>query len=349
MTFRELAPSLYDFALALKDFFIWWRSELLRLLPARLRARRPAAAVLTIARDGYKLAGDPELIPSAEFTERLRALMAGGAMRSADIRVHLAPDRCLRRTVSPRCLSISALRRAAELDVETQTPFNRSEVQILVPADQGAASAYYLVRNSILAEVQELSRSVNLQVRELSVEGKNGAIDRLATRGTPLHTTRRIRPDKAFVTGAVAATLASLVFSWAQLHSKASAANAQIDAEIARAEVKARRARSAYDAYVARSSRLEALKSQNLAGPRATVMWEELSRIVPDSSHLTNLTMKGDRIEVSGFSKASSELIPLIEGSDLFEAVEFVSPVVKVPGFDGDRFTISLRWSGAKQ
>lgn len=353
MTFRELAPSIYGFTLGLKDFLFWWRSELRRSLPfflsSRMRARSPDATVLTVTRDGCTLASSPELIPLAELAERVRALRAGGAVGAADIRVHLAPDRCLRRTVSPRHLPISALRKAAELDVETQTPFDRGEVQLLVPADQGATSVYYLVRKSVLAEVQEQLRSANLQVRELSADGENDVVQTLAVRGTPLRTNRRFAAEKAFIAGMAAATVAFLVFSFIQLHSKASAANNQLDAEIARAEVEARKARRAYDAYVARISQVEALKSQSLAGPRATVMWEELSKIVPDSSYLSNLKMQDDRIEISGFSKASSELIPLVEGSDLFEAAEFVSPVVKVPGFEGDRFSISFRQSGTKR
>ncbi|MBB4187344.1 general secretion pathway protein L [Sinorhizobium terangae] len=353
MTFRELAPSLHAFTLGLKDFLIWWRSELRHALPpflaSRMRARTPAVTVLSVAREGCRLGDDPDLIPLADLGERLRALQAGGAMRTAGIRVHLAPDRCLRRVVSPRRLPISALRKAAELEVETQTPFDKSDVQILVPAHLGAASAYYLVRNGILAEMQHQLRTANLQVRELSTAGKNGALDPLVISGTPLRVARRFKAQKALVAGMAAVTVALLVLSWDQLHSKASAANGHLDGEITRAEVEARKARRAYDAYVARISQVEALKSQSLAGPRATVMWEELSRIVPDASYLTNLTVKDDRVEISGFSKASSELIPLIEASDLFESAQFVSPVVKVPGFEGDRFTISFSQGGAKR
>lgn len=353
MTFRELAPSLYGLTLGLKDFIYWWRSELLRslspFLVSRLRARTPAMTVLTVTRDGWKLAHDPDLVSVVEVGERLRTLLADGAVRRAGIRVHLAPDRCLRRVVSPRPLPISALRRAAELDVETQTPFARGDVQILVPADEGAASAYYLVRNSFLVEVQQQLRTANLQAQELSTEGKNGVVLRLSLKGTPIHAPRRTRASNMLAAVTVAATAAFLILSWYQLHLKASAANAQLDTEIARAEGEARKARREYDAFVARLSQVEALKSQRLTDPRATVMWEELSRIVPDTSYLTNLTIKDGSVEISGFSKASSELIPLIEDSDYFEGAKFLSPVVKVPGFEGDRFTIAFRQGGAKQ
>nr|WP_234892901.1 PilN domain-containing protein [Sinorhizobium fredii] len=313
-----------------------------------MRSGRPAP-VLTISRDGCELTEDPERIPLADLGERLRALLAAGAFKGNGIRVHLAPDRCLRRTVSPRRLPISALRRAAELDVETQTPFDLSAVKILVPAEQGGASAYYLVRSSTLIQVQEQLQNAGLEVLELSTGGESGATVRLAIGGTALRAGRRVRPAKTLMAATIVTTAVLLFLSWYQLHSKTTAANSQLDAEIARAEGDARNARRSYDAYVAKTSQLEALKSQSEGSMRATRMWEELSRIIPDASYLTNLTVKDKGIEISGFSKASSELIPIIEGSDLFEAAEFVSPVVKVPGFEGDRFTISFRQSGARQ
>jgi len=352
VTFRELAPSLYGAALGLKDFLVWWRSELLHSFPpflrSRMRERVKAATVVTVTRDGCKLGEEADLIPLPELGERLRALQAGGAIGRTGLRVHLAPDRRLRRMVSPRRLPISALRRAAELDIETQTPFNRGDVQILAPADEGAASAYYLVRNSILAQIHEQLRAAKLDAQELSTEGEDGAIDRLTIDRTPLRARRRVRPDQFLIAATLAATAVFLLLSWHQLHSKASAANSRLDGEIAQAEADARKARRAYDTFRAKLSQLEALKAQRQASTRVTTMWEELSGIVPDSSYLTNLTVKAKVVEISGFSKASSELIPLIEGSDLFEAAQFASPVVKVPGFEGDRFTISFRQNGAK-
>ncbi|MDW9463595.1 general secretion pathway protein GspL [Sinorhizobium meliloti] len=351
MTFRELAPSLYGIVLGFKDFFLWWRSELTRSIPSfvasRIQMRAVAPTLVTVSRDGCELAGYPDKFPLAELRGRLQALKAGSAVGAGGVQVHLAPDRCLRRIVSPRLLPISALYKAAELDVETQTPFTRDNVQIFVP-DQGAASAYYLVRSNILSELREQLQTAHLAVHALSTTGDDGSLVRLALNGTSLRVAWRPSLDKTILAGTVAATAAFLILSWYQLHSKLDAAVTHLDAAIARAEGEARQARRSYDAYVARISQVAELRSERL-GPRATVMWEELSRIVPDSSYLTNLTTKEARVEISGFSGASSELIPLIEGSALFEAAQFVSPVVKVPGFDGDRYTISFRLSGAKQ
>ncbi|MDX0559426.1 general secretion pathway protein GspL [Sinorhizobium medicae] len=351
MTFRELAPSLYGIVLGFKDFFRWWRSELTRSIPSfvasRIQMRAVAPTLVTVSRGGCELAGHPDKFPLAELRGRLQALKAGSAVGGNGIQVYLAPDRCLRRTVSPRLLPISALYRAAELDLETQTPFTRDSVHIFVP-DQGAASAYYLVRRNILAELQEQLRSGNLALHAISTAGEDGSLVRLTLNGTPLQVGWRPSLGKTMLAGTVAATAAFLILSWYQLHSKTDAAVTHLDAVIARAEGEARQARRSYDAYVARISQVAELRSERL-GPRATVMWEELSRIVPDSSYLTNLTTKEARVEISGFSRASSELIPLIEGSALFEAAQFVSPVVKVPGFDGDRYTISFKLSGAKQ
>ncbi|MNL86320.1 hypothetical protein D3C87_2149800 [compost metagenome] len=47
-------------------------------------------------------------------------------------------------------------------------------------------------------------------------------------------------------------------------------------------------------------------------------------------------------MEIAGFSEKPATLISSIEGSALFERVQFTSPVVKVPGFTGDNFHISF-------
>ena len=70
--------------------------------------------------------------------------------------------------------------------------------------------------------------------------------------------------------------------------------------------------------------------------------WEELSRILPDTAFLTDLTIKDERVEIAGFSEKPATLIGSIEASALFQRAQFTSPVVKVPGFTGDNFHISF-------
>jgi len=56
-----------------------------------------------------------------------------------------------------------------------------------------------------------------------------------------------------------------------------------------------------------------------------------------------DLSAKGDDLTITGFSASAAELIKPIDASPLFSAPEFASPVVRVPGQDGEHFTISAK------
>lgn len=55
----------------------------------------------------------------------------------------------------------------------------------------------------------------------------------------------------------------------------------------------------------------------------------ELTQILPPTVWLWNLKATGREIEISGFADSASDLIPLLDRSQLFEKVEFLAPVTK--------------------
>jgi general secretion pathway protein L len=67
---------------------------------------------------------------------------------------------------------------------------------------------------------------------------------------------------------------------------------------------------------------------------------------LPDSSFLTDLTVKDSDVSIAGYSAAASSIIVALEGSDMFDQASFTGPVVKAPGNTGDRFSIDLKMGG---
>ena len=65
---------------------------------------------------------------------------------------------------------------------------------------------------------------------------------------------------------------------------------------------------------------------------------EELSRVIPKDTWLTDITIKKNKIESKGVSKSYSKLIPLIENSPLLSDPQFSGSINKQS--DGDKFTI---------
>ncbi len=81
---------------------------------------------------------------------------------------------------------------------------------------------------------------------------------------------------------------------------------------------------------------------------------EELTQVLPQTAWIWNLKYNGKEIEISGFADSASDLIPILERSQLFEKVEFVAPVTKERQMkmEGDkereRFRLKARLEGRK-
>jgi Tfp pilus assembly protein PilN len=65
----------------------------------------------------------------------------------------------------------------------------------------------------------------------------------------------------------------------------------------------------------------------------------ELTEKIPEDAYLTTLRFRNGRIEIDGFASRSSELIQILEGSDMLKGVKFTSPVTAGQG-GKERFSI---------
>lgn len=78
---------------------------------------------------------------------------------------------------------------------------------------------------------------------------------------------------------------------------------------------------------------------------------EELTRIIPDDSYLTEFQYKGEekKVKLSGFAVSASKLIPLLEESPMFDNVKFTSPITTDKRTSKERFRLEMNLSsGAK-
>jgi general secretion pathway protein L len=66
----------------------------------------------------------------------------------------------------------------------------------------------------------------------------------------------------------------------------------------------------------------------------------EVTNLLPDDAYLTTFRLRGGQIQLDGFARAASELIPKLEASARFKNVKFASPTTKAQG--RDRFSIAM-------
>lgn len=97
------------------------------------------------------------------------------------------------------------------------------------------------------------------------------------------------------------------------------------------------------------SQRIIQLKTAKLTGPSPLAIWEELTRLIPDTAWISALAIDKTQVTLEGNARSPEELITLLDASPLFEAVSFNAPVTKLPGNDLTRFVIRLSLSKSLQ
>lgn len=79
------------------------------------------------------------------------------------------------------------------------------------------------------------------------------------------------------------------------------------------------------------------------ARPRAVDIIEALARALPDTAHLTDLTLQRSQMTVIGISTDTSLLVPALESSGHFADVAFGASTTKDENGHGDRFQLDMR------
>ncbi|MBS34581.1 MAG: hypothetical protein CMO26_18900 [Thiotrichales bacterium] len=73
-----------------------------------------------------------------------------------------------------------------------------------------------------------------------------------------------------------------------------------------------------------------------------TVVLEELSRLLPEGTWLTRLSIRPDRAQLVGNSRSADALVAILEASPVFAEVHFVSSVIRDEQTGTDEFHLSV-------
>lgn len=85
--------------------------------------------------------------------------------------------------------------------------------------------------------------------------------------------------------------------------------------------------------------RLLALKAE----PGALAVWDELSRIIPDTTFLTEFRIVEGTLTMSGLSSDAARLVRILDGSRLFAGAALSGPITPDAAEKKDRFRITLK------
>lgn len=73
---------------------------------------------------------------------------------------------------------------------------------------------------------------------------------------------------------------------------------------------------------------------------KVAVLLRELTEAIPEDAYLSTFRVRNDRVELEGFARSASDLVPLLEKSKHFRNAQFTSPVTKVQN-NQERFSLT--------
>jgi general secretion pathway protein L len=343
----------------------WWLDELLHLIPSRVRqvlSADPITVQILLHDNGtdvqqvrVKGLSKVEHVHLKELGDRRSALAwvakrrrrFGSLMR---VDVALPASLCLIRHRKVPLAAVERIRDVLALEIERATPFAMEDVrqawQAIGPAPFDDASVqvmHVIAKRRLIDPLLAESHSMCVPISAVDVVDANG--DRmgfnLLSRGeAPLSLTGRLR----WAIG-IAATLLVLVAA-----ATAVVALQRQDQALARLDVESNAARKEAQAVRKRmqdadslAERIGMLRLRRAESVRVIALWEEVTRLLPDTAWLTNLRVENDILWIDGYARSASELVAVIARSPMFSGVALSAPVVREEPRASERFQIRVK------
>ena len=288
--------------------------------------------------------------------ERLDDAYLQGARRrwrgliSATLRVPV--HKCMIRELS---LPKAAMRRVDEvlrLDLVRTLPFRLDEVLTgwyLPPqADAGdhiLVHQIVLKRSLVSAILDELAR-VRMPLRSISVIADDGS----SLPVNLLEPALRLRaPVSRIMSAAVKLLAAGVAISsagaFALTMTNLQTALATVESDVRTATGEAQTMRMKVGEAQASAAQLRRPRLRKIGTTPVVAIWEEVTRILPPATSLTDLRVEGASVQLDGQSANASELIAFLAASPMFSNVGFASPVTRDAQRGTERFQIKLQTS----
>jgi general secretion pathway protein L len=326
-------------------FLAWWGAELAAMLPrawSANRRRRRRLLVLVFERDeaalfqgagaGRRLIGRGDL----GDPDALRTLIGKSLGRRRQTIVRLPPQRGLRRRLELPAAARDDLEQLLRFEMDRLTPFRAEEVLF----------AYRI------AGVDPQSRRLTVELQLAPKSVVEAALDDARLLGlTPaedqlldLLPDERARASGMSRLNRALAGLALLLVAAAvgiPLHEQRSTA-AALEAEVAAAKVAAEESLTLREHLDQLSASTDFLAAEKIRVPMTSLILAEITRVVPDQAYLSQLDWRNGTLQLEGLAEAAASLVAVLDGSPMFGAPQFRSPVTPDRRTELERFHVEV-------
>ena len=343
----------------------WWLDELQHLIPSRVRqvlTADPVTVQILLHDNGtdvqqVRIKGisrvehlDPEgprdqRSALAWIAKRRRRW--GPLMR---IDVAVPASRCLIRQRKVPAAAIERIGDVLALEVERATPFEMKDVRqawrLIGPApsdDSSAQVEHVIAKRRLIDPLLAEARSMKVPISAVDVVGPEG--DRMGFNLLSRSETPPSLADRMNWAIGIAGALLILVSA-----ATAVVALQRQDDALARLEVETNAARKEAQAIRKRvqdadsvSERIAMLRLRRAEGARVVALWEELTRLLPETAWLADLRVENDVLWIDGYARSASELVGIIAASPMFSGVALSAPVVREEARASERFQIRMK------
>lgn len=353
----------------LQRFWRWWRGELVAMMPAWMRRPEPdplaydqfllpasaATPELRLRRRNATGASEARSFPfggdlASQRESVLAALRGASAERNApppEAVLVVLPERVLRRRLTLPVAAEDNLRQVLEFQIEQLTPFTLAQVHFghrVVSRDpeRGLLQVDFCATPRTGAdEALKALAAWGVAVRGLvALPGREGEapINLLPQAQPPMPPVWRRALWPWLAALVVLLALAALALPIVIKREASIALLPWLD--------KARAAAEATDALRKEvEGRLDAYNFaplKKIQRPAILTTLEELTRVLPDDTWVTQVDIKGTEVQIQGETGSSSKLVGLFEQSTVFTNASFRSPLTKGASPGTERYFLAL-------
>lgn len=350
-----------DLTGAVRQGFAWWAGELASLIPKSWRDGHPAGETGTVVAvhqgrlslaaqaRGSNTMGNGEALSEQALLDYLARKSRPGLPLS--VRLRLPHAACLARRIEVPERARAEAASILALDLERATPLNAADVYTAHYRDALRTSKGTIGFIQLIVK----KSAVDSAVARLEAAGTRiDAVDCWAEDGTtvlPVNFLNRATDGRSpaaaahrrrvKVLGGLAALLATSAV-WLSL-SRHQGALAELEQQTTAARGRVVAIEGQGGSAIAAAQDVLAVVTLRAGHPPTVRVLDELTRLLPDTAYLTEFSVDGDTVGISGFAKRAAGLVPLLERSQMFADAALSAPVTFDGVQDKERFSYRLR------